>query len=262
LFLYFAENSGAASSPNFQSGGSNFQYQNNGLSYQPGQPFQPPQRGQYVPINNNPGQGQSQQTFLPGGSEISQQSNPQSVGGGHMKDPTTNSVLPPKTSNQGGLPSPAAVPNENQPASASGAVAASSSTSAPSLEKESEVKATIPVKDKPSGKVDPETKMEDEILARIKSQPFSSQSVDVQMGKVELLSLNFWMIYEHDIFSEEMSPHGAGPGAFILLIIGVAMSIVMAIVIGCRLRRISLGHGRRRRKNRLDSDYLVDGMYL
>jgi hypothetical protein len=60
---------------------------------------------------------------------------------------------------------------------------------------------------------------------------------------------------------EEMSPHRAGPGAFILLILGVAMSIVMAIVIGCRLRRIGMGP-RRRRKNRLDSDYLVDGMYL
>lgn len=39
------------------------------------------------------------------------------------------------------------------------------------------------------------------------------------------------------------------------------MSILMVIILGCRFRHRKSGV-RRRGKNRLDPDYLVDGMYL
>lgn len=61
--------------------------------------------------------------------------------------------------------------------------------------------------------------------------------------------------------SDELSPHKAGPGAVFLFIVGLGMSVVLAVIVGCRLRRLGAG-ARRLRKNRLDPDYLVDGMYL
>ena len=51
----------------------------------------------------------------------------------------------------------------------------------------------------------------------------------------------------------------AGPGAVLAFAAGLIMSISMAVMVGCRLRRIGT---RRRGKNRLDPDFLVDGMYL
>ncbi|CAG7832656.1 unnamed protein product [Allacma fusca] len=58
---------------------------------------------------------------------------------------------------------------------------------------------------------------------------------------------------------DDLTDHAAGPGAVLAFIMGLAMSIIMVVVVGCRLRRIGT---RRRGKNRLDPDYLVDGMYL
>jgi hypothetical protein len=52
-----------------------------------------------------------------------------------------------------------------------------------------------------------------------------------------------------------------GAGAVLAFIIGLGMSVIMVIMVGCRLRRVKLG-SKRRGKNRLDPDYLVDGMYL
>ena len=51
----------------------------------------------------------------------------------------------------------------------------------------------------------------------------------------------------------------AGPGAVLAFVAGIIMSIAMVVMVGCRLRRIGT---RRRGKNRLDPDFLVDGMYL
>lgn len=59
--------------------------------------------------------------------------------------------------------------------------------------------------------------------------------------------------------TEELSPHTAGAGAVFIFILGLGMSIVMVLIVGCRLRRVAR---RQRGKNRLDPDYLVDGMYL
>lgn len=67
--------------------------------------------------------------------------------------------------------------------------------------------------------------------------------------------------FENIAESDELSPHKAGPGAVFLFIVGLGMTAVMAVIVGCRLRRLGVG-ARRRRKNRLDPDYLVDGMYL
>jgi len=58
---------------------------------------------------------------------------------------------------------------------------------------------------------------------------------------------------------EGLNPHVAGAGAILAFIVGLGMSILMIVIVTCRLRRVG---NRRHRKNRLDADYLVDGMYL
>ncbi|ODM99697.1 hypothetical protein Ocin01_06981 [Orchesella cincta] len=101
------------------------------------------------------------------------------------------------------------------------------------------------------------------------AQPNSNNNSNSSNGKNSLSKLESEFIKSlkvqslqggsSDIQSEELSPHSAGAGAVFIFILGLGMSIIMVIIVGCRLRRV----GRRQRgKNRLDPDYLVDGMYL
>ena len=63
------------------------------------------------------------------------------------------------------------------------------------------------------------------------------------------------------MLTDELSEDSPGFGAILAFVMGLGMSVIMVIIVSCRLRRMKMG-SRRRGKNRLDPDYLVDGMYL
>jgi hypothetical protein len=207
-FTILGNNNGpvGGNNANFPSGGSRYPYTNGNSAYQP-QPQQ--QQPNLLPSFQSPvglsqGQGSNTQQQSPYGPNGS----PNNVNNG-VAVPIQNKIVapqPPAVGNSqsqvvvvaGGLPSSDVVPKSNSAvankgASSSGqpqqqAAQAAFSTSTP-VEKDGGSVVAQVMSSSSSGKTtsigrqEQEAKMENEILVSLKSQPYSSQSVDVQMGK-------------------------------------------------------------------------------
>jgi len=190
-------------------------------------------------------QGSQQQNFYNGNIPVGQNIPQVSPNAGGLSDNKGPVGYLPQTPNVG-LPSSNAVPSVGLPQTPKPPVTVTTpplkaaTVPPPSDKKVANSAADAKVNN------DAETKLEEEILKSLKQQPYNSNNNDAESAAMHL---------------EELSPQRAGSGAVFLLIVGLGMSAVMAVIVGCRIRRIGIG-SRRRRKNRLDPDYLVDGMYL